>query len=83
MMNPKKIFLSDGIYFEDSLFSRNAIYSDYLYIILFHIEPQIKNNENFFFKNKNEIFRYNHSSLIIGNKLFFVGGKYSKANCPI
>lgn len=45
---PKKIFLSDGIYFEDSLFSRNAIYSDYLYII----EPQIKNNENFFLKIK-------------------------------
>ena len=78
----KKIYLSGGIYFEESLFSRNTIYSDYLYIIQFYIEPQIKNNENFI-KIKMPRFRYNHSSLIIGNKIFFIGGKDSKGNYVI
>ena len=75
----KKIFLSGGIYFQESLFSRNKIFSDSLYIIPFHIEPQIKGNDNFT-KIKMPRMRYNHTSLIIGEKIYFIGGKDTKGN---
>ena len=78
----KIIFLSGGIYFEDSLFSRNKIYSDMLYIIPYHIEPQIKGNINFS-KIKMPRMRYNHTSLIIGNIIYFIGGKDTKGNYVI
>ena len=75
----KKIFLSGGIYFEESLFSRNKIFSDILYIISLNNESQIKNNDNFS-KIKMPRIRYNHSSLIIGNKIYFIGGKDSRGS---
>ena len=78
----KKIFLSGGIYFEESLFSRSKVYSDMLYIIPYHIDPQIKSDNNFT-KIKMTRVRYNHTSLIVGNKIFFVGGKDSKGNYVI
>ena len=74
----KKIFLSGGIYFEDSLFSRNKIYSDILYIFSFRNLPQ--NNIENFLKIKMPRIRYNHTSLIVGNKIFLIGGKDAKGN---
>ena len=74
----KKIFLSGGIYFEDSLFSRNKIYSDILYIFPFRNLPQ--NNIENFLKIKMPRIRYNHTSLIVGNKIFLIGGKDAKGN---
>ena len=74
----KKIFLSGGIYFEDSLFSRNKIYSDILYIFPFRNLPQ--NNTENFLKIKMPRIRYNHTSLIVGNKIFLIGGKDAKGN---
>ena len=41
-----KIFLSGGLYYEDSLFSRTKIYSDALYIFEFSNEPKNENIEN-------------------------------------
>ena len=75
----KKIFLSGGLYYEDSLFSRTKIYSDILYIFEFNKDLKIKNNdkENFM-KIKMPRKRYNHSSLIIDNKIYFIGGKDAK-----
>ena len=78
----KKIFLSGGIYFEESLFSRSKVYSDMLYIIPYHIDPQIKSDNNFT-KIKMTRVRYNHTSLIVGTKIFFVGGKDPKGNYVI
>ena len=78
----RKIFLSGGIYFEESLFSRNKVYSEMLYIIPFHIDPQIKSN-NDFIKIKMPRIRYNHTSLIVGKKIYFIGGKDSKGNFVI
>ena len=75
----KKIFISGGIYFEESLFSRKKIFSDILYIILYQKEPQNKNNNNYL-KIKMPRIRYNHTSLIVENKLYFIGGKDSKGN---
>ena len=74
----KKIFLSGGIYFEDSLFSRNKIFSDILYIFQFNALSQ-DNNEQFL-KIKMPRIRYNHTSLIVGSKIFFIGGKDIKGN---
>ena len=74
----KKIFLSGGIYFEDSLFSRNKIFSDILYIFQFNSLSQ-DNNEQFL-KIKMPRIRYNHTSLIVGSKIFFIGGKDIKGN---
>ena len=77
----KKVFLSGGIYFEESLFSRNKVFSDILYIIPFNTEPQIKNkNNDNYLKIKMPRIRYNHSSLIIGNKIYFIGGKDSRGS---
>ena len=75
----KKLFLSGGIYYEDSLFSRNKVFSDILYIFS---ESLIKNqnNNDIFLKIKMPRIRYNHSSLIIGSKIFFIGGKDSRGS---
>ena len=77
-----KIFLSGGLYYEDSLFSRTKIYSDTLYIFEFSNEPKNENRENKeeFIKIKMPRIRYNHSSLLIGSKIYFVGGKDAKGN---
>ena len=77
-----KIFLSGGLYYEDSLFSRTKIYSDTLYIFEFSNEPKNENIENKeeFIKIKMPRIRYNHSSLLIGSKIYFVGGKDAKGN---
>ena len=53
-----------------------------LYIIPYHIEPQIKGNINFS-KIKMPRMRYNHTSLIIGNIIYFIGGKDTKGNYVI
>ena len=74
----KKIFLSGGIYFEESLFSRNKKYSDILYIITYQSEPQI--NSNNCLKIKMPRIRYNHTSLIVEDRIYFIGGKDSKGN---
>ena len=77
----KKIFLSGGFYYEESLFSRTKMFSDILYIFEFNKEPKIKiNNKENFNKIKMPRIRYNHSSLIIGNKIFFIGGKDPRGN---
>ena len=81
----KKIFLSGGLYYEDSLFSRTKIFSDNLYIFEFNKEQKMQNKENKenkedFIKIKMPRIRYNHSSLIIGSKIFFIGGKNAKGN---
>ena len=71
-----KIFLSGGIYVEESLFSRSQIFSEILYIFSF------KNKENSLNLSKIKMphNRYNHSSLIIGDKIYFIGGRDSKGN---
>ena len=78
----KKIFLSGGLYYEDSLFSRSKIFSDNLYIFDFINEPKIKNenNKKYFIKIKMPRIRYNHSSLIIKEKIYFIGGKDARGN---
>ena len=78
----KKIFLSGGLYYEDSLFSRSKIFSDNLYIFDFINEPKIKNenNKKIFIKIKMPRIRYNHSSLIIKEKIYFIGGKDARGN---
>ena len=77
----KKIYLSGGLYYEDSLFSRSKLFSDILFVFEFKNDPKNKNN------NKDDIskikmprIRYNHSSLIIGNKIYFIGGKDARGN---
>ena len=52
----KKIFLSGGLYYEDSIFSRSKLFSDTLYIFDFN------------------------NTLIIGNKIYFIGGKDARGN---
>ena len=72
-----EIFLSGGLYYEDSLFSRSKLFSDLLYIFEFNNEQKNKNinKKEIFNKIKMPRIRYNHSSLIIGNKIYFIGGK--------
>ena len=70
----KKIFLSGGLYYEDSLFSRSKIFSDNLYIFDF-----INNKKNYM-KIKMPRIRYNHSSLLIKEKIYFIGGKDARGN---
>ena len=63
------------------MFSRTKMFSDILYIFEFNKEPKIKiNNKENFNKIKMPRIRYNHSSLIIGNKIFFIGGKDPRGN---
>ena len=78
----KKIFLSGGLYYEDSIFSRSKLFSDILFIFDFNNDPKIKNenNKDYFLKIKMPRIRYNHSSLIIGNKIYFIGGKDARGN---
>ena len=78
----KKIYLSGGLYYEDSLFSRSKLFSDILYVFDFNNEPKIKNEneKEKYLKIKMPRIRYNHSSLIIGNKIYFIGGKDGKGN---
>ena len=73
----KRIFLSGGSYYEDSLFSRSKIFSDILFDFEFNNEMKYKSKE-IYNKIKMPRLRYNHSSLIIGNKIYFVGGKDSR-----
>ena len=76
----KKIYLSGGLYYEDSLFSRSKLFSDILYVFDFNNEPKIKNEKEKYLKIKMPRIRYNHSSLIIGNKIYFIGGKDARGN---
>ena len=73
-----KLFLSGGIYYEESLFSRNKVFSDILYI--FSDSRNKNQNNKIFLKIKMPRIRYNHSSLIIGNKIYFIGGKDSRGS---
>ena len=78
----KKLFLSRGLYYEDSIFSRNKLFSVTLYIFYFNNDTKIKkeNNKENFLKIKMPRIRYNNCPLIIGNKIYFIGGKDAKGN---
>ena len=55
---------------------------DILYIFDFDNYPKNKNenNKENFLKIKMPRIRYNHSSLIIGDKIYFIGGKDARGN---
>ena len=78
----KKIFLGGGLYYEDSIFTRSKLFSDSLYIFDFNNNPKIKieNNKDNFLIIKMQRIRYNSSSLIVGNKIYFIGGSDAKGN---
>ncbi len=73
----KKIFWSRGLYCKDSIFSRSKLFYDTLYIFDFNNNAKIKkeNSKDNFLKIKMPRIRYNQCSLIIRNKIYFIGGK--------